>query len=61
MKTIDKLFPFEVNFKELLNVAGIKIPDSFRFSDVNIVIGKNGAGDGNLYAKWRQRAGSPAY
>lgn len=44
MKTIDKMFPLEVNFKDRLNDAGIKIPDSFRFSDVNIVIGKNGAG-----------------
>lgn len=44
MKTIDKMFPLEINVKNQLNVAGIKIPDTFRFSDVNIVIGKNGAG-----------------
>lgn len=48
MKTVGEIFPLEVNFKERLNAAGINIPDSFRFSDVNIVIGKNGAGKTRL-------------
>lgn len=48
MKTIGNMFPLDVHYKERLNEAGIKIPDSFRFSDVNIVIGKNGAGKTRL-------------
>ena len=38
------MFPGEANIKDKLAKIGIKIPDDFRFSDVNVVIGKNGSG-----------------
>lgn len=44
MKTISEMFPNEPNIKDRLDEVGIRIPDNFRFSDINIVIGKNGAG-----------------
>lgn len=48
MKTISEMFPSEPNIKDKLDAVGIKIPDDFRFSDVNIVIGKNGSGKTRL-------------
>lgn len=44
MKTIFEIFPSKLDVKGRLEKIGIKIPQDFRFSDVNIVIGKNGAG-----------------
>lgn len=44
MKTIYEMFSPELNVKDKLDEANIIIPSTFRFSNINIVIGKNGAG-----------------
>ena len=44
MKTINEMFPSKLNVADMLLEAGITVPSGFRFSDTNIVIGKNGAG-----------------
>lgn len=43
---IEKLFPNveRVAIEEVLNKYNIELPDSFQFSNVNIIIGSNGAG-----------------
>ena len=48
METLYEMFPSELNIKDKLDAAGLKLPDTFRFSDVNIVIGKNGSGKTRL-------------
>lgn len=44
MRTIFELFPSEVTIKDKIAELNLKIPDNFRFSDVNVIIGKNGSG-----------------
>lgn len=48
MKTISEMFANDQNIEGKLNEVGIKVPDNFQFSDINIVIGKNGAGKTRL-------------
>lgn len=44
MRTINEMFPSELNTEDKLLEAGITVPYKFHFSDINLVIGKNGAG-----------------
>lgn len=48
MKTLYEMFPLELNVEDKLDATGLKLPDTFRFSDVNIVIGENGSGKTRL-------------
>lgn len=45
---MSELFPSDLNVEGKLKEVGIKVPANFRFSDFNIVIGKNGAGKTRL-------------